>query len=171
MRRRRRHPTQWTSTISSTTGTRILAEDEALRKYYASVFSHILVDEYQDTNRIQAEIVDFMGLINRNVTVVGDDAQSVYCFRGANFRNILEFPKRYPGGKGLQAGDELQEHARDPRSGQPLHLAQHAAVREEPEGGQGERRNARGHLPQGRASSRRNSSPRGYSSCATRACP
>ena len=75
---------------------KILAEDEALRSYYARVFSHILVDEYQDTNRIQAEIVDFMGLINRNVTVVGDDAQSVYSFRGANFRNILEFPKRYP---------------------------------------------------------------------------
>jgi DNA helicase-2/ATP-dependent DNA helicase PcrA len=74
----------------------MLASDEALRKYYASVFSHILVDEYQDTNRIQAEIVDFMGLINRNVTVVGDDAQSVYSFRGANFRNILDFPRRYP---------------------------------------------------------------------------
>ncbi len=75
---------------------KILGEDESLRKYYASVFSHILVDEYQDTNRIQAEIVDFMGMINRNVTVVGDDAQSVYSFRGANFRNILEFPTRYP---------------------------------------------------------------------------
>ena len=61
-----------------------------------ALFSHILVDEYQDTNRIQAEIVDFMGLINRNVTVVGDDAQSIYSFRGANFQNILEFPKRYP---------------------------------------------------------------------------
>ena len=75
---------------------KILGEDESLRKYYASVFSHILVDEYQDTNRIQAEIVDFMGMINRNVTVVGDDAQSVYSFRGADFRNILEFPTRYP---------------------------------------------------------------------------
>jgi DNA helicase II / ATP-dependent DNA helicase PcrA len=73
----------------------LLAQDEALRKQYATVFSHILVDEYQDTNRIQAEIVDFMGSINRNVTVVGDDAQSIYSFRGANFRNILEFPKRY----------------------------------------------------------------------------
>jgi DNA helicase II / ATP-dependent DNA helicase PcrA len=75
---------------------RLLAEDESLRKYYATAFSHILVDEYQDTNRIQAEIIDFMGLINRNVTVVGDDAQSIYSFRGANFQNILEFPKRYP---------------------------------------------------------------------------
>jgi DNA helicase II / ATP-dependent DNA helicase PcrA len=74
----------------------LLAQDESLRKQYASIFSHILVDEYQDTNRIQAEIIDFLGLINRNVTVVGDDAQSIYSFRGANFQNILEFPKRYP---------------------------------------------------------------------------
>jgi DNA helicase II / ATP-dependent DNA helicase PcrA len=73
----------------------LLAQDEALRRQYATIFSHILVDEYQDTNRLQAEIVDFMGLINRNVTVVGDDAQSVYSFRGADFKNILEFPRRY----------------------------------------------------------------------------
>ncbi|HME45224.1 MAG TPA: ATP-dependent helicase [Syntrophorhabdales bacterium] len=75
---------------------KLLKDDEALRQFYASTFSHILVDEYQDTNRIQAEIVDFMGTINRNVTVVGDDAQSIYSFRGANFQNILEFPNRYP---------------------------------------------------------------------------
>lgn len=74
---------------------RLLKENDDLRNYYAGRFSHILVDEYQDTNRIQAEIVDLMGLINRNVMVVGDDAQSIYSFRGANFRNILDFPKRY----------------------------------------------------------------------------
>ena len=73
----------------------VLAGDEELRKFYAMTFRHILVDEYQDTNRIQSEIVDFMGLINRNVMVVGDDAQSIYSFRGANFQNILDFPKRY----------------------------------------------------------------------------
>jgi DNA helicase-2/ATP-dependent DNA helicase PcrA len=74
---------------------KVLQEHEDLRRFYASTFSHILVDEYQDTNRIQAEIVDFMGLLNRNVTVVGDDAQSIYSFRGADFQNILEFPKKY----------------------------------------------------------------------------
>jgi DNA helicase-2/ATP-dependent DNA helicase PcrA len=73
----------------------ILSEDPELRKLYAMTFSHILVDEYQDTNRIQSEIIDFMGLINRNVMVVGDDAQSIYSFRGANFQNILDFPKKY----------------------------------------------------------------------------
>lgn len=73
----------------------ILSEDPELRKLYAMTFNHILVDEYQDTNRIQSEIIDFMGLINRNVMVVGDDAQSIYSFRGANFQNILDFPKKY----------------------------------------------------------------------------
>ncbi len=57
---------------------------------------HILVDEYQDTNRLQADIVDAMLGPDRNLTVVGDDAQSIYAFRGAEFTNILGFPERYP---------------------------------------------------------------------------
>jgi DNA helicase-2/ATP-dependent DNA helicase PcrA len=74
---------------------KVLLENEDLREIYATTFSQILVDEYQDTNRIQSEIVDFMGFLNRNVMVVGDDAQSIYSFRGANFENILEFPNKY----------------------------------------------------------------------------
>ena len=59
-------------------------------------FRTILVDEYQDTNRLQAEIVDAMAGVRRNVMVVGDDAQSIYSFRGASFENILTFPLRFP---------------------------------------------------------------------------
>jgi DNA helicase-2/ATP-dependent DNA helicase PcrA len=59
-------------------------------------FLHILVDEYQDTNRLQADIVDAMLGPERNVMVVGDDAQSIYAFRGADFENILGFPERHP---------------------------------------------------------------------------
>jgi DNA helicase-2/ATP-dependent DNA helicase PcrA len=59
-------------------------------------FRHILVDEYQDTNRLQAEIVDAMAAVRRNLMVVGDDAQSIYSFRGASFENILTFPLRFP---------------------------------------------------------------------------
>ncbi len=55
------------------------------------------MDEYQDTNRLQGEIVDGMAKVRRNVTVVGDDAQAIYSFRGASFENILGFPERYPG--------------------------------------------------------------------------
>ena len=57
---------------------------------------HILVDEYQDTNRLQGDLVDGMARLRRNVTVVGDDAQAIYSFRGASFANILGFPERYP---------------------------------------------------------------------------
>ncbi|HEV2720426.1 MAG TPA: ATP-dependent helicase [Thermoanaerobaculia bacterium] len=60
-------------------------------------FRFILVDEYQDTNKLQADVVDLMASARRNVMVVGDDAQSIYSFRGASFENILTFPLRFPG--------------------------------------------------------------------------
>ncbi len=66
--------------------------DDLLEK----TFQFILVDEYQDTNKIQADLVDALARDHRNLMVVGDDAQSIYSWRGANFQNILEFPKRYP---------------------------------------------------------------------------
>jgi DNA helicase-2/ATP-dependent DNA helicase PcrA len=59
-------------------------------------FRHILVDEYQDTNKLQADIIDAMASERRNVMAVGDDAQSIYSFRGASFENILTFPLRFP---------------------------------------------------------------------------
>src|SRR5437764_649645 len=60
------------------------------------MFRYILVDEYQDTNKIQADVVDAMASERHNVMVVGDDAQSIYSFRGASFENILTFPLRFP---------------------------------------------------------------------------
>ncbi len=74
----------------------ILRDDTRTRERYGTLFRYILVDEYQDTNLLQAEVVDFLAEVHRNLLVVGDDAQSIYAFRGANFANILEFPKRYP---------------------------------------------------------------------------
>ncbi|MCU0239213.1 MAG: UvrD-helicase domain-containing protein, partial [Pyrinomonadaceae bacterium] len=59
-------------------------------------FQHILVDEYQDTNALQAEIIDLLAVKHRNVMVVGDDAQAIFGWRGAEFKNIYEFQKRYP---------------------------------------------------------------------------
>ncbi|HKO57678.1 MAG TPA: ATP-dependent helicase [Thermoanaerobaculia bacterium] len=59
-------------------------------------YRYILVDEYQDTNKLQADVVDAMASVRRNVMVVGDDAQSIYSFRGASFENILTFPLRFP---------------------------------------------------------------------------
>ncbi|PYJ47082.1 MAG: DNA helicase UvrD [Verrucomicrobia bacterium] len=71
-------------------------QHERIAAFYRRQFQFILVDEYQDTNKIQADLVDLLARDHRNVMVVGDDAQSIYSWRGANFQNILEFPKRYP---------------------------------------------------------------------------
>ena len=65
--------------------------------HYRYQFQFVLVDEYQDTNTLQAELIDAIAGEHRNLMVVGDDAQSIYSWRGANFRNILKFPERYPG--------------------------------------------------------------------------
>lgn len=75
---------------------RLMREYPEAAEVYRQRFLSILVDEYQDTNRIQSDIVDCLAVKHRNVMVVGDDAQSIYSWRRANFRNIMEFPKRYP---------------------------------------------------------------------------
>ncbi|MEZ0257468.1 MAG: ATP-dependent helicase [Chthoniobacter sp.] len=77
----------------------MLQREPALAERYQRQFQFVLVDEYQDTNRIQADFIDILAKLQRNVMVVGDDAQSIYSWRGANFKNILDFPKRYPGAK------------------------------------------------------------------------
>jgi len=78
---------------------KLLQEHADVREHYQRRFQFILVDEYQDTNKLQSDLVDLLAERHHNVTVVGDDAQSIYAWRGANFANILEFPKRYPGAK------------------------------------------------------------------------
>ncbi|MDT7689512.1 MAG: ATP-dependent helicase UvrD/PcrA [Acidobacteriota bacterium] len=75
---------------------RLLEEREEVARIYQEQFEHILVDEYQDTNKLQAEIVDLLAVKHRNVMVVGDDAQSIFAFRGASVEGIYEFPRRYP---------------------------------------------------------------------------
>ncbi len=75
---------------------RLLQEHEEVRDRYQRRFQFVLVDEYQDTNKIQADLIDLLAAKHQNLTVVGDDSQSIYAWRGANFKNILEFPKRYP---------------------------------------------------------------------------
>ena len=75
---------------------RLLLEKPDIAAVYAEQFQHILVDEYQDTNKLQAELIDLLAVKHKNVMVVGDDAQSIFAWRGAEFTNIYEFPQRYP---------------------------------------------------------------------------
>ena len=74
----------------------LLKSHPDIRERISSSFKYIMVDEYQDTNKIQAEILYLLTGAHQNIMVVGDDSQSIYAFRGANFRNIMEFPKMFP---------------------------------------------------------------------------
>jgi DNA helicase-2/ATP-dependent DNA helicase PcrA len=78
---------------------RLLRDHPAVAEQYQRRFQFILVDEYQDTNQLQSELIDLLAARHHNVMVVGDDAQSIYAWRGANFQNILKFPERHPQAK------------------------------------------------------------------------
>ena len=74
----------------------LLEDNEKIRERYQERFRYILVDEYQDTNSIQYKLVEVLAGKHRNLLVVGDDFQSIYSWRGADFRNIINFPDKYP---------------------------------------------------------------------------
>ncbi len=71
----------------------LLKEHDKIRKKLSMAYRYIMVDEYQDTNRIQAHIACLLASEHQNIMVVGDDAQSIYSFRGADYKNIMDFPK------------------------------------------------------------------------------
>ncbi|HLZ35279.1 MAG TPA: ATP-dependent helicase [Nitrospira sp.] len=75
----------------------LLTQDQQARQAISRLYRYILVDEYQDTNRLQADVIRNLAATHQNVMVVGDDSQSIYAFRGATFKNIMEFPTLFPG--------------------------------------------------------------------------
>jgi DNA helicase-2/ATP-dependent DNA helicase PcrA len=75
---------------------KLLSEQEPVRAELSNRYKYIMVDEYQDTNKLQAGIVRLLAFKHQNVMVVGDDAQSIYSFRGSTIRNILNFPEEFP---------------------------------------------------------------------------
>ncbi len=97
----------------------LVQSDAQVLQKVAAGCRHVLVDEYQDTNRLQAQLVKYLASVHNNVMVVGDDAQSIYRFRGADFRNIFAFPKEF-------AGTKILKLEQNYRSTQPvLNLANH----------------------------------------------
>ena len=78
-------------------GRQLLESHEDVRRQLSERFRYLMVDEYQDTNRLQAELVRLLAYSHQNVMAVGDDSQSIYSFRGADFRNIMDFPRLFPG--------------------------------------------------------------------------
>ncbi|MBF0495464.1 MAG: ATP-dependent helicase [Deltaproteobacteria bacterium] len=91
----------------------MLEENETVRSELSGRFRYIMVDEYQDTNLLQAAIVKQLSSVHNNVLVVGDDSQSIYSFRGATFKNIMNFPQEFPGAKVIK----LEQNY---RSSQPI---------------------------------------------------
>lgn len=92
---------------------KILMEEESIRERVGLQYQYILVDEYQDTNRIQAHIACLLASKHQNILVVGDDAQCIYGFRGANVNNMLDFPKIFPNTKTIHLTENY-------RSTQPI---------------------------------------------------
>ncbi|MEG2725274.1 MAG: ATP-dependent helicase [Kiritimatiellia bacterium] len=78
---------------------RLFKEFPEILRQYTNRFRYVLVDEYQDTNTIQSQLVDLLASGSRNIMAVGDDFQCIYSWRGADFRNIMDFPKRWDGCK------------------------------------------------------------------------
>jgi ATP-dependent DNA helicase Rep len=87
---------------------RLWRRRDDVRQKYVKRFRYVIVDEYQDTNRAQLEVVRLLASDHKNVCVVGDDDQSIYAWRGADIRNILDFEEHFPGAKIVR----LQENYR-----------------------------------------------------------
>ena len=81
---------------------KIFSEFPEILAKYQERYRYLLIDEYQDTNDVQFEIVRMLCENHHNLCVVGDDDQSIYSWRGANIRNILDFPSLYPGTKAVK---------------------------------------------------------------------
>jgi DNA helicase II / ATP-dependent DNA helicase PcrA len=104
-----------------------LEASEELREKLSNQYRYIMVDEYQDTNKLQAQIVRLMAASHDNVAVVGDECQSIYSFRGASFKNMLDFPELFPDARVIK----LEENF---RSTQPILEVANAIIGEASEG-------------------------------------
>ncbi|MEK7578675.1 MAG: ATP-dependent helicase [Patescibacteria group bacterium] len=106
---------------------KLLLEFDQIRLVLAKKYRYIMVDEYQDTNKLQAQIIGALASESKNIMAVGDDAQSIYAFRGANFKNIIDFPVIFKGAKLIT----LEENY---RSTQPILNLTNEIIRQAEEG-------------------------------------
>jgi len=119
-----------------------MMEDESLAREIGENWDHVLVDEYQDTNTLQAQILERLRPDGKGLTVVGDDAQAIYSFRAATVENILEFEKRF--------GAQVVTLEENYRSTQPVLDAANALMREASRQYQKELKGTRGEGPKPR---------------------
>ena len=88
----------------------LLQDNQEVREYWQNRFRYVLVDEYQDTNHAQYMMLKILAAKSHNLTVVGDDDQSIYAFRGADIRNILDFQKDFPGAQVVKLEQNYRSH-------------------------------------------------------------
>ena len=103
---------------------KLLQEHAEVREHYQRRFQFILVDEYQDTNKLQSDLIDLLAERHHNVMVVGDDAQSIYAWRGANFAEHPEISEALSRRESFQDRNQLPQHAGNPQGGQRRHRRQ-----------------------------------------------
>ena len=147
-----------------------LEGSEELRRQLSEQYRYMMVDEYQDTNKLQAQIVRLLAATHDNVAVVGDECQSIYSFRGASHRNMLEFPELFPAAEIIK----LEENF---RSTQPILDVANAIISEARRGlrqatllAASRAASRRSSSPRATRTSSRASSPSASRSCARRAC-
>jgi DNA helicase-2/ATP-dependent DNA helicase PcrA len=130
---------------------KLLRDHEEIRKFYQEQFQHVLVDEYQDTNKIQADFIDTLAAFHHQVMAVGDDAQSIYSWRGANFENVLTFRSVSPA-RAKSGSRRIIAARRKSSRWRTTPFGEHAPVSEEPPLGpaRGEILQAGADLPPGR---------------------
>jgi DNA helicase II / ATP-dependent DNA helicase PcrA len=87
---------------------KILLDDERVRSQLAAKYRYVMIDEFQDTNPLQGDIAFHLAEAHKNILVVGDDAQSIYSFRGSSHQNIMDFPKRFPGCRIIKLEDNYR---------------------------------------------------------------
>ena len=100
---------------------RLWKERDDIRDRWQKEFRYVLVDEYQDTNRAQLEVLRLLVDRHKNICVVGDDDQSIYAWRGADVRNILDFDEQFPGAKVVKLEQNYRSIGADPRRRERRH--------------------------------------------------
>ena len=111
---------------------RLLNEDADIRNRLASTYQYLMVDEYQDTNQVQAEILYLLTQQHHNIMVVGDDSQSIYAFRGAAVENILSFPEQISGYHHHSSGGKLPQCSTGINPYQHHHRQGHPKIHQNP---------------------------------------